>query len=313
MLPTHTYICTHSSIYVLVSALLFLLSGCSSISKEEVLSPFSDVHLHFNWDQAENLTPAQAVQRLRNNNITLAVVSSTPPELALMLRKAAGPWVIPFFRPYLDAQGRHRWFVDDRVIAATRQALASGNYYGIGEFHLIPGIGPRKDNKILHGLIGLAVKYDVPVSIHTEASDQRYFQPICKRHPQARFLWAHAGGLLSAAQVATLLEACPNVWVDMSARDNYRYILTPITDKAGNLLPEWIKVITAYPDRFMTGADPVWPVDEIQHWSTVDSGWDKLTEFVQFHRRWMKSLPDEVEEKVRHTNALQFFSYALRN
>lgn len=312
---------SHSSVHillrgivsVLIFALLSVLAACSSMPAQEQLPPFSDVHLHYNWDQAESLTPAKAIQQLRDNNITLAVVSSTPPELALALRKAGGPWVVPFFRPYLDAQGRHRWFVDDRVLPAARQALASGQYYGIGEFHLIPGIGPRKDNEILHGLISLAIEYKVPVLIHTEASDPRYFQTICQRHPQARFLWAHAGGLLSAAQVATLLEACPNVWVDMSARDNYRYILTPVTDSQGLLLPEWIKVISTYPDRFMTGADPVWPVEEIQHWSTTDSGWSKLTEFVRFHRRWMKSLPVEVEEKVRHSNAIRFFSYAREN
>jgi len=291
-------------------AIGLLLATWAAVADEP--APFADVHLHFNWDQAEQLTPAQAIQRLTDNRVVLAVVSSTPPELALELRRAGGDWVIPLYRPYLDAQGRHRWFVDERVLDGARQALASGKYLGIGEFHLIPGIGPRKDNKVLHGLVQLGIEYDVPVLVHTEASDYRYFLPLCSRYPKARFLWAHAGGLLSPDQVAALLRACPNVWVDLSARDPWRYVDTPITDADGRLLPQWTELLQAFPDRFMTGADPVWPVEDLQHWSIPDAGWERLGEFLAFHRRWLSFLPADLAENIRLKNAQRFFNHPGR-
>ncbi|NIT63102.1 MAG: amidohydrolase family protein [Gammaproteobacteria bacterium] len=258
------------------------------------------------------MSAAEAVQRLDAQGVVLAMVSSTPPELALELHEAGGEWIVPFWRPYLDETGRHRWFYDPRVLPAARKAMASGRYQGIGEFHLIPGIGPARDNAILDGLIELAIEHDVPVSIHTEASDYRYFEPICKRYPGARFLWAHAGGLLPGSQVDSLLNACPNVWVDLSARDPWRYIKTPITDEQGRLLPEWEATIRNHPDRFMTGSDPVWPVEDIHNWAEADSGWERIGEFLDFHRRWLNGLPPELEKKIRLSNAQRFFGNAGR-
>ncbi|GMQ91506.1 MAG: hypothetical protein BMS9Abin11_0815 [Gammaproteobacteria bacterium] len=286
---------------------------CASIllplfaARADNLPPIADVHLHYHWAHEEVLTIDDAIKRLKKNNVVLAVISTTPPENALEFRKQAGNWVVPLFRPYLQPGQRHHWYRDPKVLAAARKGLSSGKYKGIGEFHMISGLGINRKNRILHGLLKLGQEYDVPISIHTEASSHKYFLPLCRQYPRVRFLWAHAGGILSAKQVGALMQRCPNVWVEFSARDNWRYLQTPITDKQGSLLEDWRKLVLKYPKRFMVGSDPVYPVDNLYYWSGEDSGWDKLGDFLGYHRRWLKGLPRPVEQRLRLRNAQYFF------
>ncbi len=284
---------------------------CSPVTQtaaETGNKPFADVHLHYTWDQTGVTSPEEAIALLIKNNVALAVVNGTPPELALELRHAGGNWVIPIFGPYLTAAHRQNWFTDSKVVTEAKKALASKAYYGIGEVHLRGGLGPSRKNKILQQLIELAAEYDVPFLIHIESSSEQYFVPLCKQHPKTRFLLAHAGGTLDAAQINRLLKACPNVWVELSARDPWRYVESPpVTDSKGRLSPEWIKLMKAWPNKFMTGSDTVWPVDNAHQWDQPDTGWQQLGRFLGFHRRWLRSLPDDLATRVRLTNALQFF------
>lgn len=275
---------------------------------EKDIDAFADVHLHYTWDQTGVTSPEEAIALLIKNNVALAVVNGTPPELALELKHAGGNWVVPIFGPYLTATHRQNWFTDPQVFVEAKKALASRKYYGIGEVHLRGGLGPSRKNKILQQLIELATEYDVPFLIHVESSSEQYFVPLCKQHPKTRFLLAHAGGTLDALQIGRLLQACPNVWVELSARDPWRYVESPpITDSNGKLLPEWVEVMKAWPDKFMTGSDTVWPVDNAHQWDEPDTGWQQLGRFLDFHRHWLRSLPDDLATRVRLTNALQFF------
>jgi hypothetical protein len=244
------------------------------------------------------------VQKLKANNVVLATVSGMPPELALELSQAAGPWLHPFFSPYKDAIHRNSWFTDESVLADADEALASGRYVGIGEVHIWSSFGPRRDNPVFVGLLQLAKRYQVPFLIHTEASSQQFFAPICQQHPKVKFLWAHAGGHLKPEAVGQLMEQCPNVWVELSARDPWRY--DSLVDEQRRLLPGWRKLFIKYQDRFMTGTDPVWNVRNGQSWAQADEGWDHYGQLLQFHRQWLKQLPPAVEAKIRLHNAQAF-------
>jgi hypothetical protein len=263
--------------------------------------PIADVHLHFNWDQQEIIRADEAVAKLRVQGVVLAVVSSTPSHLALKLHDAGGDWIIPFFSPYITADSRNSWFRDPEVLNHARSGLASGRYRGIGEVHLWSGISPRPDNPVFTGLLDLAVDHDVPVSIHTESGDFRFFARICTDRPRVRFLWAHAGGRLGADAVAAVIKACPNVWIELSARDPWRY--DSLVDSEGRLPREWIELITGNPRRFMIGSDPVWNVRRGQRWDEADDGWSYLDRLLGFHRAWLEQLPPAVERQVRLTNA----------
>ena len=266
--------------------------------------PLADTHLHYTWKQAEVTTPARALQILKDNNVVLAVVSSTPPEMALELSRLAPDWIVPFFAPYLEPGSKRSWYNDERVLPAAQRALQAGTFRGLGEIHVIAGLGPNpaRRHEVLDGLMELAAGFKVPVMLHVEASSWLFFKPLCERYPQVRIQWAHAGGILPPDQVDRLLAACPNVWAELAARDNDRYVESPIVDEDGRLLPRWRRLIEKYPDRFVVGSDPVWPVDGLS-FDDPDTGWEKMNDFLGFHRRWLADLPKELRNKLLLDNA----------
>jgi hypothetical protein len=103
------------------------------------------------------------------------------------------------------------------------------------------------------------------------------------------------------------MRRCPNLWVELSARDPWRFINNPMTGQDGALLPPWRTLIETFPDRFMIGSDPVWPVEKLDSWDQDDTGWQEYDRFISFHRAWMRQLPPELETRLRLGNALTFF------
>ncbi|MCG6873120.1 MAG: amidohydrolase [Gammaproteobacteria bacterium] len=266
--------------------------------------PLVDTHLHFNWDQAGETSVGEAIAILDRNHVVQGVVSSTPPEMALELSEAAPGRLIAFFMPYLNPSFRREWFRHPEVVTAAREALASGRFRGLGELHLVAGFSPSpaKPHPVVDGLMALAAEFDVPFIIHTEASSHRYFEPLCRRHPQVRIQWAHAGGILPPQDVTALLEACPNVWAEFAARDNDRYIENPIVDEAGRLLPAWRALMERFPERILSGSDPVWPVDGLNNWDQPNTGWQQMDRWYAFHRRWLKDLDPALSRRIRIEN-----------
>lgn len=302
-----------------IPGLIFFSAGCSSavqlsttqtaLMKNEQ-SPFADIHLHFNWDQEEIIDPHEIVQRLKNEYIVLGVVSSVPSENALKLKNAGAPWIVALFSPYITPLHRHSWHLDQNIIEKAREGLNSGKFAGIGELHLWSGLPPGRDNKILLALFELAKQFDVPFLLHTESSDERFIIPVCQRHSGVRILWAHAGGIMKPASVENVLNKCPNIWVELSARDPWRY--NSLVDESGALPESWRNLFIKYPTRFMTGSDPVWNVTKTQRWDEPDEGWDHLHELITFHRQWLSNLPSEVEKRIRLTNAIEFFKVQIQ-
>ena len=296
----------HKSTNLIAALALILFSGLLMAAD---LQPFADTHLHYNDDQAEITETEDALRVLIENNVVFGIVSSRPPALALELADASGGWIIPFFMPYLEVERKADWFFDKRVLPAAREALASGQFKGLGEMHLISGLTPtlKKRNKIIDGILDLAEEFDVPALIHAEASSHLYFQPLCKRHPKARIVWVHAGSRLRPTRVAKLMRACPNVWVDLSARDHMRYGKSdPIVNEDGRLLPEWHDLVIEFQDRVMLGSDPYY-YEGAATWDGGNTGWNHVSEVLSFHRRWLDALPGDIRQKLVLGNAVKFY------
>lgn len=285
---------------------IIILCLCIKCVNAEVLTPFADAHIHYNWDHAEIISMEAVVGKLKQENVGLTLVSSTPSHLALELREAAGDWVIPFFSPYTHEMGKRDWFVDKSVAKKAEEGLEKGLYFGIGEIHFMGGFRPRSDNAIFLQLMSLARQYKVPALIHVDASDEKYFLDICKAHSSVKIIFAHAGGNLKPDHVRRVLEQCPNVWVDFAARDDWRY--GGLTDEAGRLLPTWKKLVLNFPSRFITGTDPVWRVTRTQSWDESDDGWNHYKQLFQYHQTWLNDLPDEAHRKIAWDNIRQLLS-----
>ncbi len=292
---------------LLAGAILLTLAACA-VNRPTSPSPLIDVHLHFNWDQAELIEPEQAVQRLRDAGVLMGVVSSVPSHYAARLHAAAPDRIIALFSPYLEPGRRWLWHRQPGVVEATRTALESGIYRGIGELHLEPGAGPRLDDPVLTALLKLAVEFDVPALVHTDTSDHRYLLTLCRAHPRARILWAHAGGKLAVDEIGLLLDRCPNVSADLSARDPWRY--DSLADVVGELPHGWRELILRHPGRFMIGSDPVWSVRKTQRWDSADEGWDYLAMLLEYHRHWLAHFPKHIQHRLLVENAQTFFRIA---
>lgn len=287
----------------------YLLIACLVVPARVFgLEPVADIHLHYKWSQQEVTTARDAVRLLRQQRVILGVAIGTPAELALQLEREAPGVIVPVFSPYRDSDDWRRWAFDTGVVERTRAALASGDYQGIGELHLIGGFMPKPGGAaVLPALLRLAAAFDVPILLHTEFSRPDSLLALCRRHPDSRILWAHAGAILEAAQVAQVLDACSNVHAGLAARDPWRFVNHPITDDQARLLPAWRALMLKYQDRFMLGSDPVWPVDQMDSWDEPDTGWLELDRFWRFHRAWLSQLPAPVSRKIRCQNALVYF------
>lgn len=282
--------------------LLGALAGREAVAAP---APFADIHLHYTWSQAEVTEPEEALAALRRHNVVLGVVAGWPSERALELAEASDGRVLPLFSPYIKGMSRYDWYRDPEVLERARAGLAAGRYVGIGEVHLSGSRPPARSNDIFQGLLDLAREFDVPVLLHTEASDSRFVIPVCQDHPRVRFLWAHAGGNLGADHSRALLRACDNAWVEFSARDPSHY--GSLVDADGRLPRAWRRLIADYPDRFMTGTDPVANAQQVYRWYEADDGWHHYDRLIAFHRDWLGQLPPELERRLRLDNALAFF------
>ncbi|MES9863308.1 MAG: amidohydrolase family protein [Candidatus Thiodiazotropha sp. LLP2] len=292
------------SVTTLLSFFTFISPTCTS---DDGLTKLADIHLHWKWNQKEVTEAEQAVEILRDNHVTLAVVTGTPPELALELQQLAPDIVVPIYGVYKGAIDWSNWHHDKGLVRRVRLALESGHYHGIGELHMISGFVTDWKNPNISGLFEIAAVFDVPVLVHTEFSRADYLIGFCSAYPKTRFLWAHAGSILPPSEVARALSQCANLSVELSARDPWRHVGNPIVDEMGLLKVEWRDLVIKYADRFMIGSDPVWPVEQLNPWDEPDSGWEHLSRFLGFHREWLKQLPTEIAQKVRFNNAMDYF------
>ena len=288
------------------SLILALIVACGQVPAD-MPDPIADIHLHWKWNQKEATSAEEAIAILESQGVGLAVVTGTPPELALELQALAPDIVIPIYGIYRLPGEWSTWHLDTDLLQRIRRALASGRYRGIGEVHMLGGFISDWKNPVIAGLFELAAEFDVPVLVHTEFSRAEYTLGFCRAHPRTRFLWAHSGVMLQPGEIVRVLEGCPNVRAELSARDPWRHLANPIADERGRLLPAWRNLVIRYADRFMIGSDPVWPVDRLNPWDEPDTGWQELPRFLEFHRTWLADLPPHAANAIRWENARRFF------
>ena len=261
---------------------------------------FSDSHIHFNWDHREETSIQEVVDILQQHNVGLTIVASTPSELALELRAKGGEWIIPFFSPYIHELGKRDWYKDEEVVSRAKKGLEAGLYYGIGEVHFMNGFQPKTDNNIFLQLLELAEQYSVPMLIHIDSSNEQTFQKLCLANPDIKMIFAHAGGELEPHHIEKILTRCDNAWIDFAARDPWRY--GGISNEDHTLKPEWKALVLRYPDRFITGTDPVWKVTRWSTWDTGDEGWQYYQKLYDYHWSWLNDLPEDVRRKISWEN-----------
>lgn len=286
--------------YTLRNNFLLSLFSISLVPSVFAADIFADSHIHFNWDHREETSIEEVIDILKQHDVGLTIVASTPSTLALELREKGGDWVIPFFSPYIHEDGKRDWYLDEQVVKNAEQGLKSGQYYGIGEVHFMNGFQPGTDNAIFLKLLKLAEQYNVPMLIHIDSGNEQTFLKLCSANQNIKMIFAHAGGNLRPSHIKIILKQCDNVWIDFAARDPWRY--DGISKDDFTLLPEWRALVLDYPERFITGTDPVWKVTRWSTWDTGDEGWTHYQKLYDYHWRWMNDLPEDIRRKIAWEN-----------
>jgi predicted TIM-barrel fold metal-dependent hydrolase len=192
--------------------------------------------------------------------------------------------------------------------------LDPGLWQGIGEIFtrhddltaLIHGDAPKANNEALSRVFHLAAEYDLPVMLHSNITSKRERNPLylpeieepLRNHPHVRFIWAHAGTSMELhrhqvkleflyANLERMLEQYPNLYIDLSWTLLRPYLL----DEDGTPDPAWVKLIKAYPERFMLGSDVV-------------GSFASLEEIMQGYVPFLDALPEKVARGVARDNFL---------
>ncbi|HEX5787531.1 MAG TPA: amidohydrolase family protein [Woeseiaceae bacterium] len=156
------------------------------------------------------------------------------------------------------------------------------------------GEPPRANHEALHRVYELAARHDLPVLIHSNITSVRMREPLylgeleeaLRKHPQTRFIWAHAGTSDAINrrielkflddEVGRLLETYDNLWVDLSWSVLDEYLLTSDGD---DVRKHWLAIIRRHPDRFVIGSDLVGSFDRLgEKMESFDVLLDELSE-----------------------------------
>ncbi len=260
-----------------VSAYL-LVTACAAET------PLFDAHIHYGHDVWDAIPPKEAIAILRKAGIRKALVSSADDDGTLMLMQEAPDLIVPALTPYRRVGEFASWLTDESVPAYLEERLKKTRYIALGEFH---AYGAEADLPVFKRVVELAKQRGL--YLHAD-SDADAIERIFQQDPDARVIWAHAGND-PAHRVLAMLRKYKNLWCDLAMRDRIA--------RSGELLPEWRAAILEFPDRFLVGSD------------TFSVGrWHEVAEHAASVRRWLKSLPAEVAERVAYKNAEVLFSQA---
>lgn len=149
-----------------------------------------------------------------------------------------------------------------------------GLWQGIGEVMtrhddltaLTYGDVARANNIALNRVFKFAGEHDLPVWIHSNIGTASKREPqhlfemelAVRAHPRTRFIWCHAGISRRieipalTKDLAQMLDKYPNLYIDVSW-----VVLEQNLLKDGKPDPSWVKLVEAFPDRFMIGSDKV--------------------------------------------------------
>jgi hypothetical protein len=284
---------TVGALVVLVGAAwwwpLTVAAGAQGVSAPEDL-PIVDTHIHYNRDAWGLYSVDEALALLDQAGVRTAFVSSTPDDGTLMLYARAPDRIVPILRPYRTPADQFNWTHDASILAYVAERLNADTgipYRGLGEFHLLSG---QVGNEAALGMIAMAANRGLVLHAHADAGA---LEELLRVRPDVSVLWAHAGMSARPSTARRILEAHPNVWVELALR----------TDVApgGRLDPDWAALFEAYPDRFMIGTD-TW----------IPSQWTRLPAAMADVRGWLRQLRPDLATAIASGNAARLLGLSGR-
>ncbi len=203
-----------------------------------------------------------------------------------------------------------------KFIRLIEQAMQSGKYKGFGEIglHHMPSV-KRNANMIIKAdhpwmlkLADIAAKYDVPIDIHMEATDDNNaaLERLLAHNRKTKIVWAHAGwsqlGTATADVWERLMTRHSNLYGSIKHRTPTRRDPSPmvnVRDESGRIEADWLRLFERFTDRFMIGSD-------IAPGTFVKGGND--FRHLKHMQAFLRRLPPHLLGPIARDNAIRVFN-----
>lgn len=269
------------------AGLVALMAGSFAVQAQ---MPIFDSHLHYGGEDTKAYAPEEVMAIFDRNQVSHALISSTPNDGTEALYHYAPKRIIPFLGVYETLLDKRDWMYDETVVSKAEEALKKGFYRGIGEFHIF---AKDKKSPVFRGLVRLAEKHGLMLQAH---GDAEIIDEIFEIAPTVTVLWAHMGTRPEPDFLRSVLQRHPeNLYIDTSVRDTLLLGTDGYSDHRG-LTPQWRQLFIDYQDRFMVAVDTF----SVNRWNTFDS-------VVADIRQWLSQLPEPVARKLAYENAQRLF------
>jgi len=243
-----------------------------------------DAHLHYNAAYADSLTPAQVIATLKAGNIRHAAIMSRPPGLVQRLHALDPERIVTLLGAYRTLDDKSKWMHDTSPPARMREQLQTGAWNGIGELHIFAA---DRHSEVLRDIVELANEYQLPIMLH---ADPAVIDSVYEYAPATKVLWAHAGTYPYPDLVSDYLQRYSNLCIDLSVRGQ-RIVVD------GDIADDWYQLMVTYPDRVLLGVD-----------TFSATRWRHYADLAAQLRDMLALLPNEIADKIRHSNAARLFA-----
>lgn len=202
--------------------------------------------------------------------------------------------------------GEQAWNLKSQAVLdaldTLERRLRNGLFSGIGELfpnnlnshpaNVVPTLYPA-NSPLMQRLWKMSIEFQVPLSVHMEnaSTSVQEMEELLASDRRGTWIWAHAGVFAQPSDLRPLLEAHPNLYIELSTRDPRRSLLRRVVDQSGNLREDWRELFEDFPDRFVIGTD----VD--------DPNPVEYAFLIAFWRRVLDQLSGDAAAEIAHRNA----------
>lgn len=287
--------------------------------------PIIDVHSHYVDTSRANFgyTREDLLRAMDTAGIKRMVVLGYGPEVPRFAQEQPDRFVASYVRVNFrtrQATGDIKDGTDpsevERIGNEFEEALRSGVYRGLGEITTrarpipgqatggssIAGANISPNSPLVRRLLGLAARYDVPITIHCDDYAAGEMVEAVRSHPKSRVIWAHTGSYLSPLIIREILQEHANLSFDLSAKNPsccpLGYSTHPFLSFQ-HIDESWRQLFEAYPDRFLIGVD-----------FFASSQLRAARETGEFYRSILTQLALATARKIAYENAAR--AYGLR-
>jgi hypothetical protein len=195
-------------------------------------------------------------------------------------------------------------------LAQLEADLQAGRFKGIGELYANNLLGGGRsrypaDSPLMQRLWALSATYQVPLSVHMDATEESVaeMERLLASDRRGSWIWAHTGMFAEPPLLRRLLQTHTNLVCELSARITGgeapaawprdlipMFDVVSIVDHDGRVRPAWRELLEEFPDRFMIGTDT----------PPTRSAYVRVTGVL---RQFFAQLSTETAAKVAHGNA----------